>query len=69
MVTDTQVRRVRKFMQTTNTQEMATIKAAMDVKPARKYCRVGHRPSDVKAPHTWRTRPDPFAEAWAEVEG
>jgi hypothetical protein len=55
-------------MQTTHTQAMAAAKAEMDVKTARKYCRLGQLPSDVKAPHTWRTRTDPFVEVWREVE-
>jgi hypothetical protein len=25
-------------------------------------------PSEAKAPHTWRTRVDPFAEVWPEIE-
>ena len=39
----------------------------MDEKTARKYRRSGQLPSEVQAPHTWRTRPDPFAEVWGEV--
>ena len=68
MVTDTQVRRLRKFRQTTKTQDMAAAKAEMDVKTARKYCRLGQLPSDVKVAHTWRTRPNPFVEVGGEVE-
>ena len=68
MVTDCQVRRLRKFMQMTKTQEMAAAKAEMDVKTARKYCQLGKLPSEVKAAHTWRTRLDPFADVWAEME-
>lgn len=68
MVTDCQVRRLRKFMQMTKTQEMAAAKAEMDVKTARKYCQLSKLPSDVKVEHTWRTRFDPFAEVWAELE-
>jgi hypothetical protein len=55
-------------MQMTKTQEMAAAKAEMDVKTARKYCQLGKLPSDVKVEHTWRTRFDPFAEVWAELE-
>jgi hypothetical protein len=55
-------------MQTTKTQEMAAAKAEMDVKTARKYGRLGKLPSEVKAAHTWRTRPDRFAGVWEELE-
>lgn len=47
----------------------AAAKAGMSERTARKYARLGRSPSAVKAPHTWRTRPDPFAEVWPEVEG
>jgi hypothetical protein len=36
----------------------------MDRKTARKYVRVGKLPSELKTPHTWRTRDDPFADDW-----
>ncbi len=39
----------------------------MDEKTARKYRRSGRLPSNMKAEHTWRTRPDPFTEVWPEV--
>lgn len=68
VVTDSQVRRLRTFIQTTKTQEIAATKAEMDVKTARQYCQLGKLPSDVKAAHTWRTRPNPFAGVWAEIE-
>jgi len=47
----------------------AAAKAGMDEKTARKYLRVGRLPSQIKEPHTWRTRPDPFTEVWNEVTG
>ena len=51
------------------TMAAASAKAGMDEKTARKYLRLGMLPSQVKAPHTWRTRPDPFSEIWDEVLG
>jgi hypothetical protein len=42
----------------------AALKAGMDRKTARKYVRLGRLPTQMKQPHTWRTRPDPFAEVW-----
>lgn len=45
----------------------AAAKAGMDEKTARKYLGDGRLPSQVKAPHTWRTRPDAFSEVWEDV--
>ena len=69
MVTDNQVRRLMKLAQTENTKELASAKAGMDAKTARKYLRSGKLPSKVRQDHTWKTRQDPFEEVWAEVEG
>lgn len=69
MVTDQQVRRLFMLMQQEHTLATAAAKAGMDEKTARKYRRLGKLPSDVKEPHTWRTRADPFAEVWDEVVG
>jgi hypothetical protein len=46
----------------------AAMKADMDRKTARKYVAAGQLPSERKQPRDWRTRPDPFAEHWPEVE-
>jgi len=35
---------------------------------ARKYVRSNRFPSDLKQPHTWRTRPDAFSEVWPRIE-
>lgn len=67
MVTDQQVRRLRKLMQTKKTKAAAADKAGMDEKTARKYMRMGRLPSEIEKEHTWRTREDPFAEVWEEV--
>ena len=47
---------------------MAAMKAGMDRKTARKYVASGKLPSESKPPRDWRTREDPFAEHWSEVE-
>jgi len=67
MVKDQQVRRLFKLVQTENSQAVAAARAGMDVKTARKYRRLGRLPSEVKVPHNWRTREDPFEEVWEEV--
>ena len=64
MVTDQQVRRLFKLVQTEKNFGIAAIKAGMDEKTARKYRRSGKLPSDLKQEHTWRTRKDPFEDVW-----
>ncbi len=68
MVTDQQVRRLRKLMQRERTLLSAAAKAGMDEKTARKYLREEKLPSEMKAERYWRTRPDPYEEVWKELE-
>jgi hypothetical protein len=44
------------------------IKAGMDVKTARKYLKSRRLPSQMRVERTWRTREDPFAEIWPEID-
>jgi hypothetical protein len=44
------------------------MKAGMDRKTARKYAAAGKLPSEMSRAHDWRTRPDPFADDWPELE-
>jgi hypothetical protein len=67
MVTDQQVRRLHKLLQTEDSQAVAAAKAGMDVTTARKYRRLMRLPGEIAVAHTWRTRGDPFAEVWEEV--
>jgi hypothetical protein len=46
---------------------VAAVRAGMDRKTARKYVRTGKLPSELEAPRTWRTRPDPFEQEWDDV--
>ena len=46
----------------------AAMKTGMDEKTARKYRDSGRQPSELAAPHGWRTREDPFEAHWPEVE-
>lgn len=69
MVTDAQVRRLKRLSKTEENQEVAAAKAGMDPKTARKYLRSGQLPSDSKIDRDWRTRLDPFAEVWEEIRG
>ena len=52
------------MVQTERSFGIAAIKAGMDEKTARKYRRLGKLPSELEQPHTWRTRLDPFEDAW-----
>jgi len=61
---------VKLFMQARHkgaTQQVAAAKAGMSERTARRYERAGKLPSEVKHPHTWRTRPNPFEEDWPWV--
>ena len=68
MVTDQQVKKLMKELDAGETLERACARAAMTEKTGRKWRRKGLLPSQCKPPRHWRTRPDPFAEVWAEVE-
>lgn len=68
MVTDQQVRRLLKLIQTENHFGIAADKAAMDEKTARKYRQLGKLPSELSTEHDWRTRKDPFDNVWPEIQ-
>jgi len=68
MVTDQQVRRLIELMQNKSTKSLAAAKAGMTRKTAGKYLRLNEMPSQLKKPHFWRTRQDPFEEIWGTIE-
>ena len=68
MVSDQQVRRLYKLVQTEKNFGIAAIKAGMDEKTARKYRKLGKLPSELDKPHTWRTRQDPFEDSWDGIK-
>lgn len=49
------------------TQKVASARAGMSERTARKYEQAGKLPSQMKRPHTWRTRENPFEEDWPWV--
>lgn len=51
------------------TQVQAAARAGMSERTARTYERSGHLPSERTAPRTYRTRLNPFAEAWLWLAG
>ena len=68
MVTDEQVRRLRKLSNTEKNQEIAAAKAGMDPTTARRYLSLERLPSERKKERPWRTREDPFGEVWDSVQ-
>jgi hypothetical protein len=68
MVTDRHIQRLQRLDQQGWPKGQAAAKAGIDDKTARKYRRLGRLPSEVRMAHYWRTRPDPFADVWPQVE-
>ena len=69
---ETSDRKVTKLMREYGKAKNLTksaMRADMDRKTARKYLKADKLPSEMKQPHDWRTRKDPFAEDWPECEG
>ena len=66
--TNAQVRKLMDEMTKHGRVGIAAMRAGMDRKTARKYVYGGKLPSELMMPRDWRTREDPFAEHWAEVE-
>jgi hypothetical protein len=48
-------------------QQLVAARAGMSERTARKYERAGKLPSELKRPHDWKTRTDPFEEDWPWV--
>jgi hypothetical protein len=66
MVSDRQVKRLWRLTQKLSL-EVAAAKSGMDSKTARKYLGDRRLPREMRKKHTWRTRPDPFANTWEEI--
>ena len=68
MVSDRQVRLLRKKRMENKTLEAAAAAASMSERTARTWQR-GPMPSETQGRRRWRTRPDPFVDVWtAEIE-
>jgi hypothetical protein len=67
MVSDQQVKRLWRLSGQKLLLETAAAKAGLDPKTARKYLQDRRLPSEMRQKHTWRTRPDPFADHWEEI--
>ncbi|MCP4934242.1 MAG: transposase family protein [bacterium] len=67
--TDAQVRLMMRERSKGRTQEQTAVKANLkNRKTVAKYERLGQLPSELKKPRGYRTRADPFAEDWPQVE-
>src|SRR5262245_33085316 len=67
VITDQQVRRLMSLIGKEMPLSSAAGKAGMSEPTARKYRKAARLPSEFRARHDWRTRPDPFGEAWPEI--
>jgi hypothetical protein len=68
MVKDAQVKGLFKNMSEGKPFYVSAQRADICENTARKYVRSQRFPSDLKQPHTWRTRPDAFSEVWPRIE-
>lgn len=68
MVTDGQVSELRRWLAAGKPLSSAARMALMDKKTARSYRDDERLPSQRKEPRQYRTRTDPFADVWADVE-
>jgi hypothetical protein len=67
MVTDQQVRSLKKMLSEGKKLYVSAMKVEMAENTARKYRDTGKLPSELKKEHTWRTRIDPFEDDWEEI--
>lgn len=69
MITDVQVRKLKKYLSQGKTLEVASVRSGMDEKTGRKYRDLSKLPSDIKAERIrdWRTRADPFDDTWGKA--
>jgi transposase len=68
MIKDTQYRTLIKEFNKSGEITMSSIKSGMTRKTGSKYLKQGKGPSELRQPHTWRTRPDPFADVANEID-
>jgi hypothetical protein len=66
-ITDAQVKELRRQLQGSSSVQRAALKTGMDRKSAVKY-REGKMPRERRMPRTWRTRLDPLAAVWPQLQ-
>lgn len=67
MTTDAEVRLFMRERTRGKPQEQAAARAGMSVRTARSYEQRSQLPSQLRQPHSHRTRPNPFADDWPWV--
>jgi hypothetical protein len=67
MITNKQYQRLMSEYEKTGKIVVSAMKADVHPQTASKYLEAGKPPAELKAPHTWRTRPDPLEQIWEEV--
>ena len=68
MVSDGQVKELRRLLLRGKSLALCARMTEMSDKTARDYRDDDRLPSQRKTPRDYRTRPDPFAEVWPEVQ-
>ncbi len=66
--TDKQIRKLLMEYEKSRHLEKSSLKAGLCRQTGSKYIDNGKLPSELEVSHVWRTRKDPFAKDWAEVE-
>jgi hypothetical protein len=66
-ITDAQVKELRRQLRRGSSMQRAALKTGMDRKSASKY-REGKMPTERRKPRTWRTRLDPVAAVWPQLQ-
>ena len=67
LTTGPPVRRLRRSDARGTPAAVAALRSGMGAETARKYRRLGRLPREVRMPHSWRTHPDPLADAGSGV--
>ncbi len=67
MKKDTEVKLYMQERRKGTAQRIAAARAGMSERTARKYEKAGQLPSQLKRPHTWATRQNPFEDDWEWV--
>jgi|APSaa5957512622_1039677.scaffolds.fasta_scaffold16389_1 hypothetical protein len=67
MIKETQYVKLRKEYNSSGDKSMSSLKSGMNRKTGSKYLKLGKSPLELKQPHTWRTRKDPFEDVIDEV--
>ena len=67
MISERQYRRLMSAFEKTGNIVGSALRADVHPQTARKYIQAAKPPSELQAPRTWRTRPDPLEKVWPEA--